>query len=640
MARNLNDPNNQGGSSINQALLNQDQEMQQQQEQSTAGQQQLGTRPRVSQAGQQTAQTVTAMPQQQTAGTGTFTNLRKYIDAARPASQERIAQAATQRVMGATGAAQKGIEQAKTAFGRNVEAGSLADRQQALEQAKGIIGGATGVTYQPTQAEIENTPAERKLVPLSVGTEPPTQPLASPESPAVPTQPQQYISPEDQARFAEIINAAYQGPMSLQQAGLYQSAAEKAREAQRVVGNVQTTEGRERILRDVFGRNRDYTQGQSRLDQLLLNTSEQGVKSLQEAAQQSGNLEQAMQQAVRSTAAEAAQRRAEIEGIRGQAREAFTTARTGQEREAEEYIKSVQENWNRLPDYFKELLAETATKSPAITGTSLKGTALDRYKSLVKPESVKKSTYNLSAEEAKLLGLTPNQATFGINPEMIQASPLALGEELITKDQLSRQLALQQLSNLDVSNELKKDLMYTNLEKAGTKDILSSLDVKKLQAIQEENRKKLEADLKKLGSTKRLGGTYSQALTNAGYTPLSKADLDAKTTAASDLLRSIAQGEAYKAGTTQAIPKDYVQRIAESKSASDALGKISGGGFGLHRPSGISVEPSQAADELKNIQKALSATGGLDTVRAVEDESTKARAGALRDLLSKIYRNE
>ena len=510
----MDNANNQGGSTLNQALLDEErqkQQQEQQQEQGMSGQPQLATRSRVSQAGQGTSPAVTAMPKQQQAGTGTFTNLRKYLEAARPASQERIAQAATQRVMGATGAAQKGIEQAKTAFGRNVEAGSLADRQQALEQAKGIIGGATGVTYQPPQpvtppttpTEDLEAPAERRLVPLSAEAEPSTQPITPPVAPAEPAPTQQYISPEDQARFAEIINAAYQGPMSLQQAGLYQSAAEKAREAQRVVGDVQTTTGRERILRDVFGRGRDYTQGQSRLDQLLLNTSEQGVRGLQETAQQAGNLEQAMQQAVRETAAQAAQRRSEIEGIRGQAREAFTTARTGQEEAVEKRIDDLITNpaldenkkpipkldargrpvldaegkpvymteWERLPAYFKNILNQS--KSGAV---------------------------RLSPDEMAVLGVRSGEGLYNVSPSLIQ-NVGAERERLVTKDELAKQFALQQLAQLDVNKELQKDLRYTDLEKAGTQDLLSSLDVSGVRERLEAEQKRFAEAAKKANLT-------------------------------------------------------------------------------------------------------------------------------------------
>jgi hypothetical protein len=650
MARNINDSDEQGGSSLNQALLNPEQQQNQQEEQQVNQPQQIGTRPRLSQAGQQPSQTVQAATQQQPAGTGTFTNLRKYLEAGRPA-QQRIAQAATQRVTGLAGAAKKGIQQAKDAFGRNIEAGSLVNMGEALGQAKDIIGASRGVTYQPQQVTPPATPAaqeelpEKRLTTLPVmGAMSTSAPVEQPpaivepapvEQASVTAQPQQFISPEDQARFAEIINAAYQGPMSLQEAGLYQGAAEKAREAQRTIGDVQTATGRERLLKDVFGRGRDYTAGQSRLDQLLLGTSERGVQNLQDVAQRTGNLEQVMQQAAREAAAQAGQRREEIAGIRGQAREAFTGARTEEEGLAEDYIRNIQENWNRLPEYLKTSLqqAKTVPKTSRvgdIKAGSDKDFARRQYDALLGGTTTNNwwkgtrnrpfDVYNLSPEEAAIFGLSSGNPMF-FNPADIRAAQLASGEELITKDQLSRQLALQQLAGLDLSRELQKDLQYTDLEKAGTKDILSSLDTERLQKISKERQENLE---KALAKDRRVIGTpsgykefdYLQELARAGY---QKADMSGlmPDDYTRNILRDIAEGN--QLSQTSGMSPDLIQRIYEKNIGNTNIWQLT--------------------DILQNLQDQLKKQKGT-TSQVVSNQATQARTEGLRKLLEEIYKKD
>jgi hypothetical protein len=609
-------------------------------------------------------------PKQQKAGTGTFANLKSYLQAAQGGG--RVAQVATQRVQKATTGAEKGISQAQKTFGQKMQAGSLARMETAGQEARGIIGTATGATYQapqPAPAPItegvdggkiginpprlpnpyektvdmerfnridNNPPAGLELTPEQYAeiqakkiVEPTSQlsleqviaqEKASQIQPAA-TQPQQYFTPEQQQRFAEIINAQYQGPMSLQQAGLYEPAAKKAQTAQQLSQQAQTAGGRELLLRDIFGKTRDYSRGQSKLDALLLNTSQQGVQQLQQEAQKAGAVQQQLYQTQNQLANEALQRANAIESIRSGARGDFTTARTQEEEAANAGIKAIQDNWERLPEYFKKVLeeAQTATVPSQYTGHATIGGL---------PSERPSSTYNLSKEEANILGLTAGQGLFGITPESIQATQLASGGELITKDQLSRQLALAQLANLDKSRSLQKDLTYTDLQQAGTKDILSSLDTTKLKAIQEENRKNME---------KELGGSFSQGFSNyyldvpsynfldlmkkGGYSPLEMEGLKAEGSS-SDLLKQIATGKEYTPTENAAPVSSYLQKAYESI--------------------GANMNPYDKAENLifgiKPLEEKIQKYGALDTTQIVEDDKTKARASALRELLSGIYK--
>lgn len=582
----LRDEEEQKGSGLNQALGQQPQAQQAQpQEQQApmegAGQAQIGAS-QGAKAPQAPAQ------KQQKAGTGTFANLKSYLQAAQGGG--RVAQAATQRVQNVASQAQKGIQQAQKAFGTKMEAGSLQGMGTAAEEARGIIGSARGVTYQApqpapvlTQEQIDaqnqaranyvpdqapekvGGPAIRPLPYYAdrIGINPPRNPIiqerdnylkttlgdkyqdfkneldaltkdksladysnivkdrnsiyekygidttklpgynsgknlgeyarsmlqkqdstqsgesAAPEQPQAPAQPQQYFTPEQQQRFAEIINAQYQGPESLQQAGLYEQAARKAQTAQQALQQAQTAGGREQLLRDIFGRSRDYSRGQSKLDALLLNTSQQGVQSLQEQAQKAGNVQQQLQEAQNLSANEAARRAEAIQGIASGARTAFTEARTAEEQATNKRITDLietpavdasgnkipktdskgdpildsagnvvyQTEWDRLPEYFRNVLREAP-----------------------------KGQVKLSPEEMAILGVGAGEGLYNLGENLI-GNVAAERERLITKDELSRQLALQQLAGLDVSKELQKDLLYKDLEKAGTQTLGSSLNV-------------------------------------------------------------------------------------------------------------------------------------------------------------------
>jgi hypothetical protein len=87
--------------------------------------------------------------------------------------------------------------------------------------------------------------------------------------------------------------------------------------------------------------------------------------------------------------------------------------------------------------------------------------------------------FMLSPEESKFLGLDPQKALFNVAPEAIRSSQYDYSK-LVSKDELSRQLALQQLANLDLSRSLQRDLKYTDLEKAGTQTLADSLDKQNL----------------------------------------------------------------------------------------------------------------------------------------------------------------
>jgi len=579
----------------------------------------------------QTPSTIKAMPKQQKAGTGTFANLKSYLQAAQGGGQQKVAQAATQQVQRLGTTAQKGIQQAQESFKGQLGAGSGAIFQgtqpgqylkaedvakQAQDTTKSILDTAAATTFQTPQAQTAGETATTTQAPIP--------------------QTQQYFKPEDLEAFSNVFNAQYQGPASLQQAGLYEQVAKKARTAQQAGELTQTSGGREQLLRDVFGRSRDYSRGASRLDALLLNASEQGVQQLQQQAQPALQSQQALQAAQNLSTNEAAQRAAAIEDIRSGTRTAFTKARTAEEESAQKYITDIQDQWNKLPEYFKDVLTQAKTSTGGVA---------------------------LSSEEAALLGLQGGQSLFGVTPESIQAAPKALGEEIITKDQLSRQLALAELANLDKIGGLDKAPMYSNLEKAGTKNLLNSLNVESLQKDLAEREQaaidKLALINNRIGSKvvttpygvgsevlELRGGGYNLGdlvKNQGGYQTI---DSGERAKASEDFLKALAEDPTVTRSSTS-VP-DIIETIKSNLGYDPTLS--------IGDPSSATISRINAGDrasrsQLESLARNLvtqnwqssfidpiKKAGFTRDVELVENEQTAARSQALRELLAGIYK--
>ena len=170
-----------------------------------------------------------------------------------------------------------------------------------------------------------------------------------------------------------------------------QPAAEKVATAARQIKNVESAGGREELLRSMYGKNREYTQGQSKLDALLLNTSQQGVSQLQEAAKAGGNLQQTLQQAEAGSQNLAQNRATKIDEIREAARKSFEFERTAEEGATEKRIDDLVKTpvldaagnpvlkqdgtamteWDRLPEHFRASLANKASGAEKVKSEQL-----------------------------------------------------------------------------------------------------------------------------------------------------------------------------------------------------------------------------------------------------------------------------
>lgn len=254
------------------------------------------------------------------ASSGAGPGFQSYTKANQGKAQDKLNNSVSQNVANAGQSATNAINQANTAFGQKVDAGSLANRENAVQDVTNITNNARKIAAQQISAAPVAQPTANTGTSATATQAPPAQPNAL-----------SAINQLDQNRFKEVINAKYQGPESLRQAGLYEQTAGKVGTAQTAIDNTKTATGREELLRNMYQQRGDYTSGLNKLDSALLNSNKQGVQNLQNTAAAQGNLGQKLDKAQINSANLAQNRTAETKQIQEQARTAFTEGKKAEE---------------------------------------------------------------------------------------------------------------------------------------------------------------------------------------------------------------------------------------------------------------------------------------------------------------------
>lgn len=644
------------GQGLNQALSQPNQPQQQQ----SQDQEPQGQSSAPASIGANTAQLSAPMPSsQKKAGTGTFTNLRNYLQANQG---NRVASAASQRVANVASGAQKGIQQASNAFGQKVEQGSIKNFGGARQEALGTIQAGTQATYQAPQAQPQQAAPE------------------APQTTQAPAAQPSTFSEDQTKRFSEILNAQYQGPQSLQQAGLYEPAAQKVRTATQAGQQTQSATGREQLLKDLYGQRRDYTRGQSKLDSLLLNTSEQGVKDLQQKGQAAAKTQSQLDTAQNVSSNVAQQRIADTAALRSGVREDFTKAQTGLEQGVNQRIEAMttavakdeqgnaiqkkdatgkpvvdaQGNpvylteWERLPDYFRQRLIERSGPNKSL---------------------------DLSAEEAAMIGAGQGTGLYNLTADAIKTAQ-ADKTKLISKDELTRLQALSQLAGLDADSALKTQILggdQYDISKAGTQSALDALDraatQKELQAAEKAFREQAKTqDLTGFGSKKHKSSGkryYAQETANladvlqrSGYDFNSEIPTGDNLTSA-DIARNMTGSrltDEDQDALLGSITAPYTANTSVASKAATSLIDAATPGTALLRGLGIDVQgaitgalglggPSSryakniaaqgARRDLANkLNQAVEQSGFMNRVNIAQDDQAKARTAALQQLIN------
>lgn len=281
--------------------------------------------------------------------------------------------------------AKTGINQATTSFGKKVDIGSLKNYGQGVQDVKDIVASARQLTTENNQ-------------------------LAQPQ----------------QSRFQEVINAKYQGPESLRQSGDYHKASDAVKQAQTALTQTETATGREELLKNLFAKSGNYTQGLNKLDAGILNASNEGINNLQNIAKAQGNIGQQLEQAQIGSANLAQNRAQQMRDIRAQGRAAFTEGRTAEEQATEDRLASVIKNWENLPNHFKDIIRNKGQNYQNIIDSNLTKFKTDnKYDDIVSQQAAAKKAYDtaqaeLNAASRKLTPITPTYDladwTNGIGP--------------------------------------------------------------------------------------------------------------------------------------------------------------------------------------------------------------------------------
>jgi hypothetical protein len=601
---------------------------------------------------QQSANSPSANPK---ASSGTFTNLRQYINANQG---NKVASAVGQKVSNTATGAQKSIEQGQASFGQKVEQGSLANRENAVSDIKSIVQKARGTSAQPQTAPSPS--AQPQAAPNTINPVPVVAPAAAPD----------YTQGLDTQRFQDVINAQYKGPESLRSSGLYDPISQKVQTAQTKINQAQTASGREDLLKDTFSQNRQYNRGQNKLDSLLLNTSKEGVQGLLDQRAKAGNLQQALQSAENTSSNLATNRASEIKGLQAQARESFTGEQKAEREATDARLASVVQDWDKLPEYFKEVLRN----NPA-------------------------GAVNLGSQEAGILGIKSGEGLYNLGENAIKTA-VSDKERLVSRDEQARQFALAQLAGLDTSKMLDTNVKYSDLAKAGTQTAADALDLAGTRAALNEAEKNfreqaMSQNIVGTGSKKnKTSGKryYSQAeanlgdvFKNAGYNfdaPLEaqvgNADLlrgagastsmsrdEDLTTLTSPYASSSVAGQAQtlqndlgsfglnpllrQAGLNQVdganLPLDMATMGATNILRNSGLdipgvtnlniGRLLGGGSNSKESKSIASSLAQA--DLKNkLQQAITESGFQNRASVADTEQTRSRSEALRAMLAKM----
>lgn len=490
---------------------------------------------------QSSVSTTSAAPQApktaKPASSGSAPGFQNYTKANQGNAQTKLNNAATQNVVASGQNATNAITNAQDQFGKKVDAGTLANRQQAVQDVANTVQSARTLTAAP---KVETQTAQAGLATDNSAATNFDKPATTPVPAGV----------TGVDRFKEVINAQYGGPESLRQAGLYSNVAGKVDSAQNTLNNTKTAAGREEMLKNLYQQRADYTSGLNKLDSALLNSSQQGVQSLQNAAKAQGNLTQKLDRAQIDSATAAQNRTTEINDIRKQALDTFSTGKKAEEAATEKRlddmlvtpVKDAKGNdimkadgtpmtqWDQLPEQFKNVIrnkqadnaaalaAETAKLGTAPDAAALAAadkarvtasaqrqmamfqgldtseadrkyqealanfnslkSASDAYNAQLTPlqQKYNPNAVNFNSAEAAFLGINNGEGLYNLGENAIKTGD-AHRDQLISRDEQARQAALAQLAGYDLSNQLDTNLKYTDADKAGTQSIYNSIDL-------------------------------------------------------------------------------------------------------------------------------------------------------------------
>ncbi len=319
---------------------------------------------------------------------GLQTNVQTYAEK-NIASSKGLGSAVAGKLQNTSDIAKQNLAKVENKYQQGMEAGSLANRDTALQEAQtGFTEAATAAgpertfksneasMYMPTKtAEGAYSAEDQALVDANKARvtygdnstkEFATQAEAQAEitdynkaNPGYYTYGEEAPGTVAKDRLSEILNAEYKGPTQLSDIAGYSDTYNKFQDVSSLQDQALKGRSKEELLNRTFAApTGEYTKGSRLLDELLLGQGE-AASTLKSTAEKLGSTPTGMIQDEfksrgKDARAQAVQRATEIGGIKEEARKALTETAAGRSEEVNNRINDVIKDWDKYPTYFKD----------------------------------------------------------------------------------------------------------------------------------------------------------------------------------------------------------------------------------------------------------------------------------------------
>ena len=322
------------------------------------------------------------------ASSGLQTNVQTYAQK-NLASSQGLGSAVANKLQTSSDLAKQNLAKVEQKFGQGVESGSLANRQNAVTDVRTAATEAATAAgpertftdrsaslYMPTktaegaysaedQALVNSNKARVKYADGSVKDFEDAATAQSEIDSTNKANPGYYTYGEEPKlsvgddRLSEILNAKYKGPQELSQIAGFGEAANKIQDVGALQQQALGGSPKEELLKRTFdNQTGEYSKGARLLDDLLLGQGK-AAETLKTTAEKlgsapSGKIADEFTSRIKEARGQASQRGTEIDTIKNEARQALTETAAGRDKEVNQRIEGVIQDWEKYPQYFKD----------------------------------------------------------------------------------------------------------------------------------------------------------------------------------------------------------------------------------------------------------------------------------------------
>lgn len=319
---------------------------------------------------------------------GLQTNVQTYAQK-NQASSQKLGSAVAGKLQTTSDIAKQNLANIENKYNQSMEAGSIANRQNAVNEATNAFKEASTIAgptrtfkenkatlYNPTKtAEGTYSTEDQALVDANKARvtygdgstkEFATAADAQNEIDTYNKSNPGYYTYGDQAqlstsndRLSEILNAEYKGPRDLNEISGYNTTYDKIQDASQLQNQALKSGSKEELLNRTFAApTGEYSKGNRTLDDLLLGQGE-AANILKTTAEKlgstpTGKIQDEFMARTKQARQSAIQRNTEMEGIKSEARRVLSETANTRTDEVNSRIDEVLNNWESYPQYFRD----------------------------------------------------------------------------------------------------------------------------------------------------------------------------------------------------------------------------------------------------------------------------------------------